>query len=170
MRHIESISALRGGDENPLPADVTQTILQALNLSTEEKLRILLLLQNPDGVSIATMRDYISKHFKDFEMIASALGSSQKHKPTLPLPRLKPVDITAKAATLHEDKEPEVGINCEMGSPRKRANLEARPALPSVGGREERRRVVWVTGRYPVNIAWPNRSLPLTTPCPNARG
>ena len=107
LRHVESISALRWGDKNPLPADVTQTIFQALNLSTEEKLRILPLLQNPDGVSIATMRDYISKHFKDFEMIASALGSSRKHKPTLPLPRLKPADITANAATLDEDEEPQ---------------------------------------------------------------
>ena len=84
LRHVESRSALRGGDENPLPAEVTQTIFQALNLSTEEKLRILLLLQNPDGVLIATMKDYISKHFKDFEMIASALGS-WKHKPALPI-------------------------------------------------------------------------------------
>ena len=159
MRHVESIRALRGGDENPLPAVVTQTTFQALNLSTEEKPRILPLLQNPDCVSIATMRDYISKCFKDFEMIASALGSSQKHKPTLPLPRLKPVDITAKAATLHEDKEPKVWINCEMGSPRKRAIWrQDRPSL-CVGGREEKRRVVWVTGRYPVNISWLNRSL-----------
>ena len=50
----------------------------------EEKLRILPPLQNTDGVSILIMSDYISKCFKDFEIIASALGSSRKHKPTLP--------------------------------------------------------------------------------------
>ena len=29
LRHVESISALRGDDKSPLPADVTQTIFQA---------------------------------------------------------------------------------------------------------------------------------------------
>ena len=96
----------------------------------EEKLRILPLLQNPDGVSIATMMDYISKCFNDFEMIASALGS-RKHKPAPPLPRLKLADVTADGAALDEHKESQDQIkNCKMGSLRKRADLEASPALP----------------------------------------
>ena len=102
--HVKSISALRGGDEKGLPADVTQTIFQALYLSTEEKLRILPLLQIPNGVSIATMRDYIIKRFKDFEMMASALGS-KKHKTAPLLPHLEPADITANATALDEDME-----------------------------------------------------------------
>ena len=52
------------------------------------------------------MRYYISKRLKDFVMVASTLRSAWKHKPELPLPRLKPADITAKAAALKEEKEP----------------------------------------------------------------
>ena len=52
------------------------------------------------------MRYYISKRFKDFVMVASTLRSAWKHKPELPLPRLKPADITANAAALKEEKEP----------------------------------------------------------------
>ena len=126
LRHVESRSALRGGDENPLPADVTQTIFQALNLSTEKKLRILPLLQNPDGILIATMRDYISKHFKVFEMIASALGS-WKQKLALPLPRLKPADITANTAALDEDKEPKDRKKLRDGKPKKNGRLGGKP-------------------------------------------
>ena len=65
-----------------------------MNLSTEEKLRILPLLQNPDGVSIKVMRTYISQRFKDFEMIASALG-----------PARKPASLTALSTSTQDNGE-----------------------------------------------------------------
>ena len=37
LRKVESISALMSGDGDSLPADVTQVIFNALNLSLEEK-------------------------------------------------------------------------------------------------------------------------------------
>ena len=58
---VKSISALICEDKSPLPADVTQVIFQALHMYIEEKLKIMLSLQNLDGVSITF---HISKTLK----------------------------------------------------------------------------------------------------------
>ena len=58
-----------------LPADVTQVIFHALNLSMQEKKEVLYLLEDDRGVTIAAMQDYIANRFKKYEMITSSLGS-----------------------------------------------------------------------------------------------
>ena len=72
------------GDSKSLPADVTQVIFNALNLSMQEKKEVLYLLEDDRGVTIAVMREYIADRFKTHEMIAPALGSAPK--PKLPPP------------------------------------------------------------------------------------
>ena len=95
-----------GGDWNSLPADVTQVIFNALNLSLEEKKVILPLLQDNRGVTIEVMLDYISDRFKTYEMIAAALGPGTKSKYPPPPPRFKPVNITAGAAIVEDEQQP----------------------------------------------------------------
>ena len=68
LRKVESISALMDGDSKSLPADVTQVIFQALNLSMQEKKEVLYLLEDDRGVTIAVMRDYIANCFKTNEI------------------------------------------------------------------------------------------------------
>ena len=94
------------GDSKSLPADVTQVIFDALNLSMQEKKEVLYLLEDDRGVTIAVMRDYIADHFKTYELIMSALGSAPKPKLPPPHSCLKHTDITANAATVKEDKQP----------------------------------------------------------------
>ena len=103
---VESISALMNNDGNSLPADVTQVIFNALNLSLEEQKEVLPLLQDDRGVSISVMREYLADRFEVYEMIASALGSGPKSKLAPPPARFKPSDITANAATVEEAPPP----------------------------------------------------------------
>ena len=102
LRKVKLISALMNGDGDSLPADVTQVIFNALNLSLEEKKVVLPLLQDNRGVTIAVMLEYIADRFKTYEMIAAALGPG----PITPT-------ITANSATTQfsdiedEDREKE---------------------------------------------------------------
>ena len=95
-----------GGDWNSLPADVTQVIFNALNLSLEEKKVILPLLQDNRGVTIEVMLDYISDRFKTYEMIAAALGPGTKSKYPPAPPRFKStLDIVAGAALVEGEQQ-----------------------------------------------------------------
>ena len=94
------------GDAKSLPADVTQVIFNAMNLSMHEKKEVLPLLEDDRGVTISVMRKYIADRFKTYEMVASALGSAPKPKLPPPHSCLKHTDITANAATVKEDKQP----------------------------------------------------------------
>ena len=75
LRKVESISALMNDESKGLPADVTQVIFHALNLSMQEKKEVLYLLEDDRGVTIAAMQGYIANRFKKYEMITSSLGS-----------------------------------------------------------------------------------------------
>ena len=100
------------------------------------------LLENPGGVKIAIMRDYISDCFKTYELIASALGSACKPKPPLPHSCPKPADITANAATVEEERSPGVGEDVEVDGLKERAKVKETTALPnSVGGRVAKKRM-----------------------------
>ena len=60
LSRIEALSSLKK-DSQPLPSDVTTAIFCALHLSTEEKKKVLPLLERPDGLSMAEMRKYTAE-------------------------------------------------------------------------------------------------------------
>ena len=70
---IKALSSLKD-DTQPLPFDVITAIFRALHLSTEERKKVLPLLERPVGISIAEMRKYTAERFKTYELMARTMN------------------------------------------------------------------------------------------------